>query len=97
MAHLRQSHASAGPLWHGGPAIFTLLQNWNNFLVPLLYLAGGSYRPLTTGLYLFISGHTLDVGLLAAGTLIAILPIVLLFVATQRHLIRGFIAGSVKG
>jgi ABC-type glycerol-3-phosphate transport system permease component len=78
-------------------AIFTFLQNWNNFLVPLLYLPGGSYRPLTTGLYLFISGRTLDVGLLAAGTLITILPIVLLFVTTQRHLIRGFIAGSVKG
>lgn len=78
-------------------AVFTFLQNWNNFLVPLLYLPGGSYRPLTAGLYLFASGRTMDVGPLAAGTLITILPIMVLFFITQRHLIRGFTAGSVKG
>ena len=40
----------------GALAVFTFLQNWNNFLVPLLYLPNGGYRPLTTGLYLFTGG-----------------------------------------
>ena len=81
----------------GALAVFTFLQNWNNFLVPLLYLPGGDYTPLTAGLYLFASGRTIEVGPLAAGTLITILPVMALFVAAQRQVIRGFIAGSVKG
>ncbi len=81
----------------GALGVFTFLQNWNNFLVPLLYLPSGRYTPLTAGLYVFASGRTLDVGPLAAGTLLTIVPVIVIFVAAQRHVIRGFIAGSVKG
>ncbi len=77
-------------------AVYTFLQNWNNFLVPLLYMPGGDYRPLTTGLYLFVGGRTFDIGPLAAGTLITILPVVLLFVVLQRQVTEGF-SGAVKG
>lgn len=78
-------------------AVFTFLQNWNNFLVPLLYLPGGEYRPLTTGLYLFLGGRSIDIGPLAAGTLITILPVIVLFIATQRRVTEGFLSGAVKG
>ena len=81
----------------GALAVFTFLQNWNNFLVPLLYLPGGSYRPLTTGLYLFLGGRSIDIGPLAAGTLITILPVIVLFVALQRQVTEGFLSGAVKG
>jgi ABC-type glycerol-3-phosphate transport system permease component len=81
----------------GALAVFTFLQNWNNFLVPLLYLPGGEYRPLTTGLYLFLGGRSIDIGPLAAGTLITILPVVVLFIAMQRQVTAGFLSGAVKG
>jgi ABC-type glycerol-3-phosphate transport system permease component len=81
----------------GALTVFTALSNWNNFLVPLLYLPGGSYRPLTAGLYMFTGGRTLDIGPLAAGTLITILPIVVLFVVLQKQVTEGFISGAVKG
>jgi ABC-type glycerol-3-phosphate transport system permease component len=81
----------------GALTVFTFLQNWNNFLVPLLYMPGGEYRPLTTGLYLFLGGRSVDIGPLAAGTLITILPILVLFVAMQRHVTQGFLSGAVKG
>jgi ABC-type glycerol-3-phosphate transport system permease component len=81
----------------GALAVFTFLQNWNNFLVPLLYLPGGQYRPLTTGLYLFLGGRSVDIGPLAAGTLITILPVMVLFVALQRQVTQGFLSGAVKG
>ena len=77
--------------------VFTFLQNWNNFLVPLLYMPGGEYRPLTTGLYLFLGGRSVDIGPLAAGTLITILPVVVLFLAMQRQVTAGFLSGAVKG
>ena len=81
----------------GALAVFTFLQNWNNFLVPLLYMPGGEYRPLTTGLYLFAGGRSVDIGPLAAGTLITVLPVVVLFVALQRQVTQGFLSGAVKG
>jgi raffinose/stachyose/melibiose transport system permease protein len=81
----------------GALAVFTFLQNWNNFLVPLLYLPSGDYRPLTTGLYLFTGGRSVDIGPLAAGTLITILPVVALFVALQRQVTQGFLSGGIKG
>jgi ABC-type glycerol-3-phosphate transport system permease component len=81
----------------GALAVFTFLQHWNNFLVPLLYMPGGDYRPLTTGLYLFLGGRSIDIGPLAAGTLITILPVVVLFVCLQRQVTQGFLSGAVKG
>ena len=81
----------------GALAVFTFLQSWNNFLVPLLYMPGGDYRPLTTGLYLFAGGRSVDIGPLAAGTLITVLPVVVLFVALQRQVTQGFLSGAVKG
>jgi len=81
----------------GALAVFTFLGNWNNFLVPLLYLPGGDYRPLTTGLYQFTGGRSLDIGPLAAGTLITIVPVIALFLVLQRQVTQGFISGAVKG
>lgn len=81
----------------GALAVFTFLANWNNFLVPLLYLPSGDYRPLTTGLYMFTGGRSLDIGPLAAGTLITIVPVIVLFLVLQRQVTQGFISGAVKG
>ena len=81
----------------GGLTVFTFLQNWNNFLVPLLYAPSGAFRPLTTGLYLFLGGRSVDIGPLAAGALITILPVIVLFIALQKQVTQGFLSGAVKG
>jgi raffinose/stachyose/melibiose transport system permease protein len=81
----------------GALAVFTFLQNWNNLLVPLLYLPGGNWRPVTLGLYLFAGGRSIDIGPLAAGTLITILPVIVLFVVLQRQVTQGILSGAVKG
>jgi ABC-type glycerol-3-phosphate transport system permease component len=81
----------------GALTVFTFLTNWNNFLIPLLYLPGGEFRPLTSGLYMFTGGRSLDIGPLAAGTLITILPVIVLFIVLQRQVTQGFLSGAVKG
>ena len=81
----------------GALAVYAFLQNWNEFLVPLLYMPSGDHRPLTTGLYLFLGGRTVDIGPLAAGTLITILPVILLFLVLQRQVTQGLVSGAVKG
>lgn len=88
------------PLVKSGAAalsVFVFLQNWNNFLMPLLFLPGPEHRPLSQALYLFASGRSLDLGTLAAGALITVLPVIVVFLVAQRQLIRGFMSGAVKG
>ena len=82
----------------GALGVFTFIQTWNNFLVPILYLPGGSYRPLTAGLFQFISGRQIDIGRSPPRTLIT-------HRAGRRRVPRacsarspqGFISGAVKG
>jgi ABC-type glycerol-3-phosphate transport system permease component len=81
----------------GALAVYTFLQNWNEFLIPLLYMPSGEHRPLTTGLYIFLGGRTLEIGPLAAGALITILPVILLFLVLQRQVTQGLVSGAVKG
>jgi raffinose/stachyose/melibiose transport system permease protein/N-acetylglucosamine transport system permease protein len=88
------------PLVRSGIAalgVFTFIQTWNNFLVPILYLPGGSLRPLTTGLFTFISGRQIDIGPLAAACIITMLPVTAVFLVMQRQVAQGFISGAVKG
>jgi raffinose/stachyose/melibiose transport system permease protein len=77
-------------------AVFTFLEVWNNFLIPLLYMPSGRFRPLTTALYQFTGGRELDIGPLAAATFITIVPVLILFVTLQRQVADGF-AGALKG
>jgi ABC-type glycerol-3-phosphate transport system permease component len=81
----------------GALTVYTFLQNWNEFLIPLLYMPSGEHRPLTTGLYIFLGGRTLEIGPLAAGALITITPVILLFLVLQRQVTQGLVSGAVKG
>jgi raffinose/stachyose/melibiose transport system permease protein len=85
-----------------GPAISTLtvlqfISAWNAFLVPLIYMQREELRPLVLGLMFFQTRYTQDIPLTMAGTTIAMLPVVLVYLALQRKFIQGLTAGAVKG
>lgn len=89
------------PLVRSGMASLTVLMflfSWNNLLVPLLYLPNGDWRPLTSALFLLAGGgRTTQIAPLAAGALISVVPVIVVFVLLQRHVVRGFLSGAVKG
>lgn len=76
--------------------ILTFMAAWNNFMIPLVFTFGvPQYRTLPVGMMAFQSVNETDwSGMAAAGTL-ALLPIVLVFIALQKYFING-IAGAVK-
>ena len=87
------------PLSGPGVAVLSVLvffQTWNVFIVPLLYLPGTENRVLATGLYLFASGRTQETELIAAGSLIMVVPVVVFFLIFQRLFVRGLTAGAIK-
>jgi cellobiose transport system permease protein len=78
-------------------AIFVFLTSWNDFLAPLVFLR--SEEKFTVQLWLSIVSEQQNVSqpaIVMAGSLLASIPIVILFAALQRHFIAGLTAGSVK-
>lgn len=80
----------------GTVAIFNTIGAWNAFLIPLVFtLSRPDLRTLGVGMYSFFGELSTDWSALAAGAVITILPIVIVFLWLQRFFIEG-IAGAVK-
>ncbi|MDI6793719.1 MAG: carbohydrate ABC transporter permease [bacterium] len=78
-------------------AINTALVTWNAVLYPLILTSTDEMRTLPVGLALYSQGpHSVDWGHLMAGSSLACLPILIIFLAFQRHIIAGITAGAVK-
>jgi multiple sugar transport system permease protein/raffinose/stachyose/melibiose transport system permease protein len=85
----------------GFPAVFTatvlnVIILWNEFLYAVVLLTDDDRRTLPLGIMHFMGGHQLDVGMVATGLVIAILPIVLLYAVFSDTMIRGMTAGAVR-
>lgn len=70
---------------------------WNDFLLPLLILSSPDLRTIPLATYSFFGQYTKQWDLALAGLVLSVTPIVLFFLAMQRHIIEGITAGSVKG
>jgi multiple sugar transport system permease protein len=78
-------------------AIFTFMGTWNDFLWPLIIMTDDSMYTLPVALNNLMGEHTLDVELMMAGSVLTILPVMVVFVAMQKYYIDGIMMGSVKG
>ncbi len=78
-------------------AIFAFIGAWDDFLWPLLVLQDPSKLTLTVGLSYLQGQFSNDPRTIAAGTMIALLPIIVLFACLQRYFFRGVGEGAVKG
>ena len=77
-------------------SILTFLSAWNSFLVPLLFVTDPSKQPLPIALNFLASGRTAEIGPLAAGVLIMVVPVIIVFLIGRKALVRGLLSGSVK-
>lgn len=78
--------------------IFSFITTWNSFLWPLLVTNSEALRTLPVGLAAFKSSfrEITNWSLLMAGTLISVVPAILVFIAGQKYFISGITSGSVK-
>jgi raffinose/stachyose/melibiose transport system permease protein len=77
-------------------AIFGFVMSWNNLILPLVMLSDQNLWPVTRGLFSFFGEHTTQWPLIAAGTMIVAVPVLVVFALLQRHLIEG-VAGGTQG
>lgn len=78
-------------------AIFNVLNVWNEYLLAMLVLSDKHLMPLQRGLMVFQGAHITQYPLLMAGICITIAPVILLYLALQKYIIKGITAGAVKG
>jgi ABC-type glycerol-3-phosphate transport system permease component len=85
----------------GVAAIFTTVTLnfiilWNEFLYAVVLMTEDSKRTLPLGIMHFMGGHQLDVGMIATGLMIAILPVILIYAFFSETMIKGMTAGAVR-
>src|SRR5207249_6338470 len=78
-------------------AIFTFLSTWNDFMWPLIVMSDDRRYTLPVALANLSGEHVQDTELMMAGSVVTVLPVLLLFLALQRTYIQGIMSGSVKG
>jgi multiple sugar transport system permease protein len=78
-------------------ALFTFLGVWNDFMWPLIVLTDQEKYTLPVAMAALSREHVQDNELMMAGSVVTILPVLILFLVLQRYYIQGLLAGSVKG
>jgi multiple sugar transport system permease protein len=76
--------------------VFTFMGAWNDFMWPLIVLTDADMYTLPVALANLAGEHVQDTELMMAGSVLTVLPVVLLFLALQRYYIAGIMSGSVK-
>lgn len=77
-------------------AVFTFIYTWNEFLIALMLTNQQDKFTLPVGLSTMMGEFNVNYGALAAGSVIALIPAVVLFAYAQKHLVNGM-GGAVKG
>ncbi len=78
-------------------AIFTFMGNYGSFFWPLILIKSESLRTLPIGMLYFDSNYGKQTNLIMAASVMNIIPLVILFVSTQKFLVKGIQLGAVKG
>jgi multiple sugar transport system permease protein len=78
-------------------AIFTFTLAWNEFLYALIFCSSNSCKTLPVGLAGLIRGDIYLFGPMMAGSVIAAIPVMALYMLAQRFVVAGLAAGAVKG
>jgi raffinose/stachyose/melibiose transport system permease protein len=96
---VRVFRSVAAPLLRPGlatVAIFSALAAWNEFLLALLYIQDDKLKTIPTGLLAFSSRYQTDYQLLFAALSIVTIPMIVIYIVFNRHIVDGITAGSVK-
>jgi multiple sugar transport system permease protein len=78
-------------------AIFTFIGEWSSFIWPLVVLSKDSLYPITVGIALFKGEHDMYYDRVFAASLLATLPLLIIFFFGQRYIVGGISLSGLKG
>ncbi|MEO8759026.1 MAG: carbohydrate ABC transporter permease [Devosia sp.] len=77
--------------------IFTFVNTWNDFLGPLIYLTRTDLKTIQIGMRMFIQQYSAEYGLIMAVSVVALIPVLVVFLALQRFFVEGIASTGLKG
>jgi multiple sugar transport system permease protein len=77
--------------------IFTFVSTWNDFLGPMIYLTRTELKTIQIGLRMFVSQYSSEYGLIMAASVVALIPVLVVFLALQRFFVEGIASTGLKG
>lgn len=77
--------------------VLTFLNNWNEFISPLYFLSSSTKWPMTLSVYNFFGMFYRDWNLVCADIVMTSIPVILIYLLGQKHIVSGMTAGAVKG
>ncbi|MEF2877340.1 MAG: carbohydrate ABC transporter permease [Blautia sp.] len=77
--------------------VFTFNFMWNDYMAPMIYLTSDNLRTIQLGLAAFRTQYGSEYGLIMAGTVCALIPMLLIFIVGQRYLVEGIAFSGLKG
>jgi multiple sugar transport system permease protein len=77
--------------------IFAVMSSWNELLRPILYLSSQNHMTLTIGLATFTRQYDVNENLKMAGSLVTLLPLVVLYAFAQKYFVQGITLSGLKG
>ena len=77
--------------------IFTFVSTWNDYLGPLIYLKTQEKKTIQLGLKMFISQYSSDYGLIMAGSVLSLIPVLIVFLVLQKYFVEGVASTGLKG
>lgn len=77
--------------------VITAIDVWNNFMIPLFYLGSAKKATVSMAIYSFFGRYNRDWQYVFAALMLVVLPMLILFIILQKHIIAGMTAGAVKG
>ena len=81
----------------GAVGIQTFLSVWNQYLWPMLVTSKTHLRTVQIGIGMLNNSDAMAYGVIMAGTVVVMIPLVVVFMVGQKTLITGLTAGAVKG
>lgn len=77
--------------------IFTFVNTWNDYLGPLIYLKTETKKTIQLGLKMFIGQFAAEYGLIMAGSIITLIPVLIVFLSLQKYFVEGVASTGLKG
>ncbi len=77
--------------------IFTFVATWNEYLGPLIYLKSQEKKTIQLGLKMFISQYSSDYGYIMAGSVLSLIPVIIMFLILQKYFVEGVATTGLKG
>lgn len=78
-------------------AVLSFIHHWNDFMGPLIYLQSYRLYPISMGINMFKGAYVLFPHYLMAASIVALIPVLIIFFMAQKYFVKGIILSGIKG